>query len=253
MMRRCIVLAAAFVAAFTIPAETVKTASQPWVTNYVAQATADKLDAPGGVVSGNLHISGTLSADAFAAIGSGRTSYYTPDGVTRIGRYNDTTELSYPDDSGTFATREWVETQLAAKADAEKTAVVTQVVVSISAESDWWTCDWNSVKMDRVQFLGEPHYLHDGYTLYWVGLNYNQYWVMGVDGEELGRLPYDANAIALDFGNGYTLTRGGYTLVTNLIPATVSQSVMYSSGGNISIHATTDPDGVKRYRLYDND
>ena len=40
MMRRCIVLAAAFVAAFTIPAETVKTASQPWVTNHVAQATA---------------------------------------------------------------------------------------------------------------------------------------------------------------------------------------------------------------------
>lgn len=40
MMRRCIVLAAAFVAAFTIPAETVKTASQPWVTNHVAQAVA---------------------------------------------------------------------------------------------------------------------------------------------------------------------------------------------------------------------
>ena len=40
MMKRCIVLAAAFVAAFTIPAETVKTASQPWVTNYVAQAVA---------------------------------------------------------------------------------------------------------------------------------------------------------------------------------------------------------------------
>ena len=45
MMRRCIVLAAAFVAAFTIPAETVKTASQPWVTNHVAQAVAPKADA----------------------------------------------------------------------------------------------------------------------------------------------------------------------------------------------------------------
>ena len=40
MTKRCIVLAAAFMAAFTISAETVKTASQPWVTNRIEQAVA---------------------------------------------------------------------------------------------------------------------------------------------------------------------------------------------------------------------
>ena len=40
MIKRCIVLAAAFMAAFTISAETVKTASQPWVTNRIKQAVA---------------------------------------------------------------------------------------------------------------------------------------------------------------------------------------------------------------------
>ena len=40
MIKRCIVLAAAFMAAFTISAETVKTASQPWVTNQIANAVA---------------------------------------------------------------------------------------------------------------------------------------------------------------------------------------------------------------------
>lgn len=225
------------------------------VSNYVDRVAADKLDAPHGIVSGYVTFSEPVYAPQFVATGSRNSTTYGLEGISAFRAGEGTAELSFPDSSGTFATKEWVAGQLAGKADAERTEVLTNVVVTIDADNDWWTCDWDSVTMQRLQQFSDPHYLAQGRTLYHQQ-DYgggSHWWRLSANDSEIGSLPYDANAITLDFGNGYTLTRGGYTLVTNYVPQTVAQSVMYSSGGNISIHATTDPDGVKRYRLYDND